>query len=487
MRPIGNALAVVLASAVISASAQTARNLDFSEPCDTCKTGLAHWSVSWANDGVVCQPEYDDGNPALRISSTKDGVGFVEQTVPLDARMGASILELTGRVRSVSLVGRGAGLNVGIYDSAGTFLTNKDMGFGSFSWVNGTQDWRTLSVKVLCPPEARTVRIGAIRYGEGEAWFDDYNLVFTPLAGRTADAKARAYVDAACDTIARRSLHRATIDLKAMRNTAMQVAGSDGDPRDLHMAVEYLLASIGDHHSFLMKPEEVKGWKGDDGPPAEIEHATYRVLEGCGYVSVPKFESTDSSLMAAFADTIQHALQQLEALGVRAWIIDLRNNMGGNMAPMVAGLGPLFDPGTLGQLIDVEGKVEHWSYMDGIYGWDGETTMRIAHPVVLKKRLPIAVLLDQRTGSSGECTAISFIGNSHTRSFGQPTWGLTTGNGEFDLPDGAKMFLASTVMADRNGHAFDGPITPDEVVEQPADWSYDAAVTAALAWIAKQH
>jgi carboxyl-terminal processing protease len=157
------------------------------------------------------------------------------------------------------------------------------------------------------------------------------------------------------------------------------------------------------------------------------------------------------------------------------------------MAPMVCGLGPLFDPGVLGTLTDMRGTVQRWSYRDGAYGWDDEPSLRITQPVSLPRKLPIAVLTSAQTGSSGECTTISFIGNSRTRSFGQATFGLITGNGEFELPDGARMFMASTIMGDRTGKLFHGPIVPDEPVEQPANQRNDAVLDAALKWIGTKH
>jgi C-terminal processing protease CtpA/Prc len=276
------------------------------------------------------------------------------------------------------------------------------------------------------------------------------------------------------------------VDLEPLRATAVRIAGSNNDPVDHHLAVEYLLQALGDHHSFLMPPEAYAAWKNDDGGGEKsFTHATHRIIEGYGYVAVPGFHSGDTLAIRVFADSLQRVLRTLDESGVKGWIVDLRRNTGGNMTPMIAGLGPLFDPGVLGGLTDVRGKVERWWYRDGIYGWHDEQELRIARPVTLRKQRPIAVLTGAQTGSSGECTTISFIGNSRTRSFGQPTWGLTTGNGEFALPDGARMFMASTIMGDRKGRLFHGRIVPDEVVERPAEGD-DAVLDAALKWLATQ-
>jgi carboxyl-terminal processing protease len=153
------------------------------------------------------------------------------------------------------------------------------------------------------------------------------------------------------------------------------------------------------------------------------------------------------------------------------------------MEPMILGLGPLFDSEILGFLVDVNGKKESWAYRNGSYLWENKAKISVTDPVKLSSGLPVAVLHSSQTGSSGEIVLISFIGNAKTRSFGQPTWGLTTGNGAFDLPDGARMMLASTVMADRNGKKYSGCINPDVMVDPGKPGEEDPVMKAAVEWI----
>ena len=152
------------------------------------------------------------------------------------------------------------------------------------------------------------------------------------------------------------------------------------------------------------------------------------------------------------------------------------------MAPMLAGLEPLFTTDTLGYLIDVDDSKEAWGRGDEFHDSEDENYVRVDNPVVLDSDLPIAVLYDGSTGSSGEIVIISFVGQENARSFGTPSMGLTTGNGEFELPDGSYMFMASTRMADRNGVVYTGVVTPDEVVEGGAD----EVLNAAANWLTSQ-
>ena len=99
----------------------------------------------------------------------------------------------------------------------------------------------------------------------------------------------------------------------------------------------------------------------------------------------------------------------------------------------------------------------------------------------------MAVLVGPRTASSGEVTAMAFIGRPAARLFGQPTGGYTTANRPYKLPDGAGLLLATMTEADRTHQLHLGPLVPDEVVPPtaPADGS-DPALQAATTWLRKQ-
>ncbi len=97
-------------------------------------------------------------------------------------------------------------------------------------------------------------------------------------------------------------------------------------------------------------------------------------------------------------------------------------------------------------------------------------------PYVLRKTMPrVAVLFGPHTASSGEATAISFLGRPDTRSFGLPTYGLSTANAGYRLRDGAVLNLTVATDADRTGHLYGEEIQPDTTV---AD-----ALAAALPWV----
>ena len=56
-------------------------------------------------------------------------------------------------------------------------------------------------------------------------------------------------------------------------------------------------------------------------------------------------------------------------------------------------------------------------------------------------------------------------GRPNTRSFGTPSFGVSTGNQTFPLSDGATLYLTTVALADRNGVTYNGRIEPDEVID----------------------
>ena len=351
--------------------AQSLRNGDMQEDCDTCTTKLQGWGISWANTGVTCGPFAEGNERSLLIDLTKEGVGFVEQAITIPEVKEVVVFTLAARLRVEDLSAKGASLNVACYDASGGFLTNKDQGLFAFNWSQGTRPWEQRTIKFILPEGTAQVKVGGIVKGKGKAWFDDFVVQYEPLDGRNPDKSALIYLGAAMDTLRQHALYRDSVDLKALHGTALRIAGGDNDAADHHLAVEYLLQSLGDHHSFLMRPDEYTTWKGDSSD-AVTEDPSFRNIDGFGYILVPAFMSGDSVLMLAFAEHLQNGIARLSEEGVNGWIVDLRKNTGGNMAPMVCGLGPLLHPGVLGTLTDVNGAVERWYYRDGRYGWDDD-------------------------------------------------------------------------------------------------------------------
>jgi C-terminal processing protease CtpA/Prc len=217
------------------------------------------------------------------------------------------------------------------------------------------------------------------------------------------------------------------------------------------------------------------------------------LLQGhIGYIEMPEQLSGGDSGAGRepgqeYAETAQRIIQDLEDRGARAWIVDLRRNPGGDMFPMIAGLGPLIGEGTCCYFVGPDGTRQPISYRNGEAS-DGFTVWtKVDQPYSpVRPAAPVAVLIGPLTASSGEFTALALRNRPLTRLFGQPTFGVPTGNETKQLSDGAVIFLTVCRGADRSGETFDGPILPEEPV--PTTWAVfgtedDPPVAEAISWL----
>jgi C-terminal processing protease CtpA/Prc len=199
-------------------------------------------------------------------------------------------------------------------------------------------------------------------------------------------------------------------------------------------------------------------------------------------------------MATAFAQRLHGEVRRLDGAGVEGWILDLRYNSGGNMWPMLAGIGPLLGTDRVGSFVADGQDPVAWEYNDGKVGTPGSVSVTVAEPLTLRNPMaPVAVLVGKYCTSSGEAVAVALRGRERSRFFGKPTGGATTSTQSVWMGDGAMLFVTNAVFADRTGRAYGGAVEPDEVVADSPDeladpapaWQDDAAVRAAVSWLTK--
>lgn len=301
-------------------------------------------------------------------------------------------------------------------------------------------------------------------------------LAVAPAAAAQSPAmsdSARAFLVSALDSLERTSRHRDTVSWTAVRDSALLLARGAESPADTYGAINWALGRV-DPHSFLS---------------ARITGANERLVHGCvGYVWV---RSYNGPAQAPLADSLQAALARLERAGACGWIVDLRNNGGGNVWPMIAGIGPLL--GDSVAAISTTDRGEYRVvYADGaaLQAGPGDARQvftRVASPLVLRDpHAPVAVLVNGATGSSGAGVALAFRGRPNTRFFGEPTADNTTVNRSVALPNGAEMVVTTGVMGDRTGRLYGVSLEPDETIVMPArHWPspVDPVAARAAEWV----
>jgi hypothetical protein len=349
-------------------------------------------------------------------------------------------------------------------------------------------------------------------------------LVVLAAAGCACAAEpspqARSYLDSAIRIMREKFLHKDKIDWPRLeRETLAQAAGAQ-TPVDTYPAIRFALARLGDHHSFLQLTPELAREERARQPkladpsampataPARKVSFPYpspfrarRLAEGAivpgsspplAQVVIPMITAQGAVEMNGHATRIQAVLAELAARHPCGWIVDLRGNGGGNLWPMMAGIGPLLGEGEPGAQLHPDGAKSKWYYEAGKSGHRDDTVDPFyartnAEPVKLVAAPPVAVLIDRDTGSSGEGMAIAFRGRPATRFFGELTYGAATSTFPFPLADGAQIYLVTGTMVDRNGIEYPNGVAPDEeVLSLTTLAGNDPVIRAASAWLSKQ-
>jgi hypothetical protein len=291
-------------------------------------------------------------------------------------------------------------------------------------------------------------------------------------------AAARAYLDEVIGVMQKNSIRRLTIDWAAFRAGVFSAAGAAQSVAQTYPRISTALGLLGDGHS---------SYTAASGTVLFVPNRTCRpsgalpavsVPPTIGYVRVGAFSGT-AAQATAFANGIQNTIRLADRDDLIGWIVDLRGNGGGNMWPMLAGLGPVLGEGLLGWFIDPAGAETPWQYRDGT-SWSGATAgQRVDAPYTVKKPNPkVAALVDNGVASSGEATFIAFRKRPNTRSFGVATCWLSTANSGFVLSDGARLNLTVSVMADRDKTKYGDQVQPDETIE-----GQSPVVERAIAWL----
>jgi hypothetical protein len=314
---------------------------------------------------------------------------------------------------------------------------------------------------------------------------------------QTISSVAKEYLNSALDIMQNNSINKYKIEWVSFREETFEFAGNSQTPKDTYPAIKFALNNLGDNHSFFQGPtkksksnlliqsndEEILSLLNSDSGLIGL-----RIRENIGFIRIPAFSGTGESMLN-FANDIQNVIKEFDSSSVKGWIVDLRHNGGGNMWPMLAGVGPILGNGLAGKFVDADNNVSNWYYEDGKAILEDSIIVEVSNYHMLFNLKPhVAVLTNNRTASSGEAIVVAFRGRPKTRSFGTPTYGVSTANQGYPLSDGAIIYLTVAIMADRKGNLYGQKIVPDEIVKgefkvDPTD--NDIVVNAAIDWLEK--
>jgi carboxyl-terminal processing protease len=329
----------------------------------------------------------------------------------------------------------------------------------------------------------------------------------SPSTTATIAPRAAAYLDTALLFTQEVFYYGSRVDWSSVRAKAFKTAAGAQTLAATYPAIKEMIAGLGDPHSFFYEPSESLGNRDDPNTPF-YHPMVATVGTRVAYLWVPTFGGINSK---ARADTIQRAIAKGDSTAnLCGWIIDLRGNPGGFWPAMLAGLSPLITPGRVGGFVERDTTYRYFYQVNpGVAGLFDRSanrnytyldlgssyTLSAAHA-----NLPIAILQGGLTASAGEIIVMSFKEpNRAVRTFGKPTYGVTSQPYTYTLSDKASVQVTAALMFDRQTKTYyangTGPIPPDEDVNGPtisgsfvpgANLATDAVVTAATNWLNKQ-
>lgn len=170
-----------------------------------------------------------------------------------------------------------------------------------------------------------------------------------------------------------------------------------------------------------------------------------------------------SGIGQEYADTVIQFIQEHRDQ-IQAVILDIRDNTGGDMGPMIAAVSSFLPDGDV-MYFNTRGNKSPVSLTDGqVTG--GGSSVKVEN--VKLEGIPVAILQNELTASSGETILLAFRGLENVKTFGKPSAGYCSCNTVFFLYDGAMMQLTVGTDVARTGEEFcDDPILPDVESENP--------------------
>jgi C-terminal processing protease CtpA/Prc len=250
--------------------------------------------------------------------------------------------------------------------------------------------------------------------------------------------------------------------------------------QDLKAAFETILNGLRDHHGKIINAKDYSyvAWFTDNKNRRNIDNRLfddqiwkivndtalkfeYKQLKG--NVAYLKIVGIGPNVdIQKEAEKIRLALIHLAKNKLNHWIIDLRYNGGGNMYPMVTGLGPLIGDGIVGKLVSAsKDTLFTWRIVDGNFIYDVPDVLTLKNKPEFKTIPKVAVLTSRWTVSSGEVLATCFKGRPNTKFFGEETGGYTTNNNWEVINDQVILSISTGIYCDRNGIIYDKNIPVD--------------------------
>lgn len=221
--------------------------------------------------------------------------------------------------------------------------------------------------------------------------------------------------------------------------------------------LENAIQVAGGKHSFIITKADL-----NQSNNSELILPTVECWENILILKAPSF-SGDIEAAQQYVNILADSFQNYTYESI---ILDLRGNTGGDMGPMIAGLSPILQDGEILSFVDRYDNITPLVLENGTLKNIGvEVSPNNQNKI---SNVPIAILIDGMTGSSGEITALAFKGMPNVTYIGSNTAGYTSANHQIVLYDGSIMQITGEIVKDRDGIVYNNiSIIPDIKTDDP--------------------
>lgn len=288
----------------------------------------------------------------------------------------------------------------------------------------------------------------------------DFGLYLVPPS-------AERYGKDALATIGKNGIYSGSDEWKSTYEECLKMIENAESYEDTYPAIKKALSVCGGKHSILMTKSESQSTSDsyDEVLPTVSLNGDIAVIK------LPDFLGTAEAgrKYAKVAEDFIHENRDK----INGVVLDLRGNTGGDMGPMATAVSSLLPDGEL-MYYHYRSYDVPVTLKDGVISNAG-TGGKSLYPDE-KLKVPVAILTDDMTASSGEALTLCFRGLENTRTFGAPTAGYTSVNMLYNMYDGAQMYLTVAFDKARTGEIFkETSIEPDVATDSPLE--------AALEWL----
>jgi carboxyl-terminal processing protease len=167
-------------------------------------------------------------------------------------------------------------------------------------------------------------------------------------------------------------------------------------------------------------------------PEGTVKDANGVTVPGIGYVQITEFSPRT-------AQELEAAVRQVVNDGARALILDVRRNLGGNLASTISSIDLFLDNGTILKQRDASGR----------------ETSYVAKQGQVAPNVPIVVLQDRFSASASEVLAAALQENGRATVIGEKSFGKGTVNTPRELADGGAIFVTIAQWLTPQGRLID--------------------------------